>query len=149
MAGSWLGVAAAAAVAGLLMVWPARAGSAVEPASCTVTNYRTEGISAVSSAEYYVGSTLRLTTCVAYASGTDTNGTLQMLTNVTIEVTIGNTSTSTVYAGSVTDPARGLWGASVGVSNYTGQLYMQLKLTDENTNSFIYPWKTITKKSAL
>lgn len=127
----------------------ASASDAVEPASCTVTNWRSEGISAVSSLNYYEGSTLRFTNCVVYATGSDTNGTIQGLTDVDVDVTIGTSSTSVTYQASVTHAAAGKWACDVLVPSWTGQLFLQVKLTDVYTNSYIYPWKNISRQEPL
>jgi hypothetical protein len=138
-------VAAAVAAVGA-----ARAADAVQPAMVTVTNWRSDTISAVSAVTYYEGATLRFTNCVVYATGSDTNGTIQGLEDVDVDLTIGTTSTSHVYQATVDDVDDGTWSANITVPSWTGQLYMQLKLTDAvSTNSFIYPWKTISKQAPL
>ena len=148
--GSSFGCRIAVVIAALLFcVWPARAGDAVQPASVTINSYRTEGVSTLSAQEYYIGDTLRFTNCVAWASGTDTNGVRQGLSNVTVQVTLGTQTTGTTYTESVSDASKWLWSCDTTVPDLTGQVYMQLRLTDENTNSFTYPWKTVQRKARL
>lgn len=117
----------------------AGAGSAVEPASCAITNVRDEAVSYASQLVFYEGNSLRLTNCVMYA---DTAGVeLQMLTNVTITVSVGTTATNVDYVGTVTSASQGKWAATIVVPAFVTAPYVQVKITDEHTNSYIYPWK--------
>jgi hypothetical protein len=42
-----------------------------------------------------------------------------------------------------------LWWCSITVPTNITYPYVQVKLTDENTNSYIYPLKTINTKAQL
>jgi len=130
-----------------LSVLPVRASDAVVPATIAVTNFRDEAIGNISAVEYYNGSSLLFTNCVLYA-GTDTNSARQGLSNVAIEVKIGNTATSETYAATST-ATNGVWSCPVTVPTFAGYTYVQIKVTDVNTNVYIYPWKILNRKSAL
>lgn len=124
-----------------------RASDAVEPANVTVTNFRDEAIGNVSAVEYYYGTSLTLTNWVLFA-GTDTNSARQGVSNVTIEVKIGNTTTSDTWSVTGTS-TNGVWSCPVTVPSFAGYTYMQVKLTDVNTNVYIYPWKILNRKTPL
>jgi hypothetical protein len=106
-----------------------------------------EAVLPLGTESYYRSSTLRLTNCVAYA-GTDTS-TTQGLDGVTVEVRIGREGTNNVaYTGTVVEASSGSWWADVTVPD-SDSVYLQLKLTDTNSASYIYPWKIIRTKEAL
>lgn len=132
----------------IAVVSVAIAGDAVEPASTAVTNARNEAIVAIPG-NYYRGDSLLLTNCWCYSDGGTTT---QGLNNVTVEVTLGNSITNndytaTVYAiGGVTS----YWYvASVVPTGITSTMNLQVTLTDENTNSFTYPWKIVQHRAKL
>lgn len=135
----------AMAVSGL---FPARAADAVQPASCTITNFRSETESYISGQYYFEGTTLLLTNCVMY-SGTSTSSTPQGLSGVTIAVDVGTTTTNLSYAGTAISTNLGTWWASVTVPSNLPTVYVQVKITDESTNTFIYPWKYMRTKASL
>jgi hypothetical protein len=126
----------------------ARAGDAVAPAAVTFTNFRGEAENRIAETSFYRGTSLMFTNCVLYA-GTSTNSALQGLDDVDIEVKIGNTSTSITYVATGSDTNNGLWWCSITVPTNITYPYVQVKLTDENTNSYIYPLKTINTKAQL
>jgi hypothetical protein len=124
------------------------AADAVEPASVTTTNLRGESASLTVSAEsFYQGTTLLFTNCALYAS-TTTNAGLQGLDGVTVELRIGTTVASTAYSASV-QSTNGLWWCSATVPTNMTAAFVQVKITDANTNSFIYPWKTLLIQEPL
>ena len=137
-----------AAMAALLAVWPARASDAVEPATVTFTNVRDEAIWNISDVSYYEGSTLLFTNCAIY-SGNSTSSVRQGLVDVTLAIRIGSTATSTLYAGTADVASNGTYSCSISVPTNSGTSYIQLKLTDVNTNSYIYPWKILNRKQPL
>ena len=123
------------------------AADAVEPVSAAVVSKRGEAVLPLGTESYYRSSTLRLTNCVAYA-GTDTS-TTQGLDGVTVEVRIGREGTNNVaYTGTVVEASSGSWWGDVTVPD-SDSVYLQLKLTDTNSVSYIYPWKIIRTKEAL
>lgn len=135
--------------AGLVLIGSVQAADAVAPANCTFTNFRGEAEGYVSGTYFFTGSTLRFTNCITYA-GADTNSAVQGLSGVTVQVKIGTTTTNTAYTATVTSAALGQWMCDVQIpTNVTSTLYMQLKLTDSSTNSYIYPWKFVNVKTAL
>lgn len=138
LAGLVIGVAAGIAFA----------GDAVAPASCTVTNLRGEAQGYISSTYYFSDSTLRLTNCVLY-SGTSTNSAVQGLDAVSIELKVGTASTNITYAGEAIVASNGTWWCDITVPTFVSVPYLQIKITDENTNSFIYPWKIIRTQTSL
>jgi len=138
---------ALAAIA-LLQVWPAGAGDAVEPISTTFTNYRAQAVQTISSmGTIYKGQTLRLTNCVVMASTTATN-TIQGLDAVTVDVAVGNSSTNIEYEATVTSTNNGTWTLDFDVPDLSA-FFIQVKVTDANTNSYIYPNKNMTASESL
>ena len=124
------------------------AADAVIPASLTITNLRDEAQLYPTDTSYFEGTTLRLTNCVMFAGAT-TNSARQGLSEVTIQVTIGNTTTSATYTGTAQVETNGTWSAGATVPTNSGQCYLQIKITDSITNSYIYPWKILNHKKAL
>jgi hypothetical protein len=135
-----LGVAAVAATMAV-------AGSAVEPVTCTVTNVRGEAAASVSAGQIYRGSTLTFTNCQLYA-GTSATGAVQTLTNVLVEISVGNLSTNVEYTASSTNAAAGTWNATITVPDLASWT-MEVRLTDENTNQYIYPAKTFVSETSM
>jgi len=136
----------AMAAAGIMAAAIVMAADAVEPQTVAFRNIREEAETYASSAFYFVGTTLRMTNCQAFA---DTSGVVtQGLDEVTVEIAVGNTVTSIVYNATVTDAAAGLWSCDVVVPNLS-TFFIQTKLTDASTNVFIYPWKYGRSKSSL
>lgn len=135
------------AVLGLLGL-ASQGADAVEPASIGVTNVRDEVVGYASTTTFYSGATLRLTNCVMYA-GTSTNAAVQGLDGVTIDVSIGNTSSNVDYVGSVVVTNLGTWWCDVVLPTWTQNPYLQVKITDTETNVYIYPWKRLIVSEAL
>ena len=128
------------------------AGDAVEPATLSFTNFRSEATAFASATIYPEGDTLMLTNIVLYA-GTDTNSELQGLSNVVITVNVGRVSTNVAYTGtSEIDTDLGSFWCSINVpSDTVGDISnIQIKITDENTNSYTYMgWKKIHTAESL
>ena len=132
-------------------LWPLTsvfAADAVEPASVAVTSLRGEAIVAVSQSSFFEGTTLRLTNNIAYA-GTTTNSARQGLSNVVIEVRVGSLTTNVPYSGTVASATNGTWWCDIQIPTNLSSVYLQLKLTDATTNSYIYPWKVINISQPL
>jgi hypothetical protein len=123
------------------------AGDAVEPAKGAVICLREEGLSYINATEYYRGTTLLLTNCTLYA-GSTTN-TPQGLSNVTIQCKFGLPATNITFAGTVANASAGTWWASFTVPTNWESPFLQVQITDENTNTFIYPWKMLHTKAGL
>lgn len=136
----------ASALAALAMT--AVAGDAVEPANVTFTNFRAEAEAYVGSETYFELSTLRMTNCVCY-SGTDTNSAIQGLDGVTVTIDVGTTTTNVAYSGTVQVASNGTWYCDVTVPDVDGTPYVQVKITDASTNTYIYPWKILRTKASL
>ncbi len=132
----------------------ARADDYVAPATLSITNFR--GVAtgtAASESEFFMGSSLLLTNCVCY-SGADTNSAVQGLDGVTLELTLRPTAiTSTVVSASALVASNGTWYATatipVAEGGDTSWCWIQLKLTDATTNTYIYPWQKIITRKAL
>lgn len=134
-----------------VVAYPARAADAVEPASCSVTNFRGEAVTSLSAESFYMGATLLLTNCTLYA-GTGTNSAKQGLDEVSIELKLGDTTLATTYTGTVAGAtSNGSWWAALVVpTNSPGSpVWLQIKITDANTNSYIYPWRSLSRATAL
>ncbi len=125
-----------------------RAADAVEPVSVVWTNIRDEAQDYISSAYFYYGTTVRGTNLVMYA-GTSTNSARQGLDGVTIDVNIGTTSTNLPYVGAAIDASNGTWWVDFVVPSNIATVYIQTKITDTNTNIYIYPWKMMRTKEAM
>lgn len=114
----------------------------VQPSSCTTTNFRGEAQAYAAPGYYYEGTSLLFTNCVLY-SGADTNSGVQGLDGVTIELRVGSALTNRLYSGTVQEAAAGKWWANVTVPSNMSPAFVQVKVIDANTNSYIYPWKMI------
>ena len=115
----------------------------VAPASVTFTNARADVVNGTVSQTYYVeGTTLLMTNCVIYSGGT-TSSAVQGLDGVAIEIRIGDLFSSTAYTGTVISAASGTWWTSITVPTNYASTFLQLKITDASTNSFIYPLRII------
>jgi len=137
-------------IVGLLIVGAigVRAQGVVAPASVTITNFRTEAQSFISDSTYFNDTTLRFTNCVMY-SGATTNSSVQNLTGVTIEVSVGAASTNIAYSGTAQIATNGTWFSDITVPSFVSAPFLQVKITDASTNSFIYPWKIISSKASM
>lgn len=120
----------------------------VVPASCTVTNFRNEAVLNASDTAFYRGTTLRWTNCVVYA-GSTTNSAKQDLTDCIVTVSMGTASTNVDYTATVTSATGGVWSCDVIVPEFVTDIYMQLQVTDTNTNSYVYPWKRIINRLSM
>ncbi len=126
----------------------ANPGDVIESVTNYIVNARTDSGTGNIGGSYYKGSTLLLTNCYAIAAG----GTTQGLDGVTIDISVGNTATNTDYTGRVytVSTSTNRWWQTITIpSNVSGTMYLQVKLTDAYTNSYIYPWKMITFKDAM
>lgn len=126
----------------------AKAADAVAPQSTTFTNFRDEGIGYISSTPFYRGTSILLTNCVLFA-GADTNSAVQGLDGVTVAIEWGTTASSTSFPATVISTNLGTWAASFVIPTNWESPYLQVKVTDSATNSYIYPWKLVITKAAL
>lgn len=138
---------AAIVLVGILFAFPVRAADAVEPLNVTFTNARTDTVSFLSNTEYYEGTSILFTNCLLKTTG----GATQSLASVTITVTIGRPETNVDYTASIQNTNGGLWflTATVPTGSVGNQCNFQVKLTDVNTNIYIYPWKKIYTKISM
>ena len=135
-------------VCGLLSVVgsiPVPAADAVQPASCAITNFRGEAISSIPGT-FYRGTSLLFTNCVLY-SGAGTNSAKQGLSGVAVEVRVGTTESNVAYTATVTD-TQGVWSCTATIPALS-MSEVQVKLTDVNTNIYIYPWKHLLADTPL
>ena len=131
----------------LLAVWPAKAADSVEPASCTITNKRSEAEVGISGT-YFKSTTLLFTNCVMY-SGTTTN-TRQGLDGVTVVATVSDGSySSNITATAISTNLGTYWFSLNLATNFANQANVQIKITDGNNNVYIYPWKVLNLRSPL
>lgn len=138
-------------VAGLAMIIVAAvavASDAVEPASASFNCLREEGEAYISGVQYYRGTSILLTNCVLYAGAT-TNSARQGLTDVTIDLNWGTAASNIHYTGTVIAATAGTWWASFTIPTNWEAPFLQVKITDVNTNVYIYPWKLISTKGSL
>lgn len=123
------------------------ASDAVEPAQLTLTHLREEGTKSASSVTFWRGDTILLTNCTLY-NATTTNGAVQGLSNVTVTVTVGTTALSTLYTGTVDSVTGGTYWVSVSAPT-TGTVFVETTITDDQTNSYTYGWKSLSLKDKL
>jgi len=138
-----------AIVGGLILagILPARADSQVEPQTCTFTNKRAEAAQSVTWAgTLYRSGTVLFTNCLLYA---DSLGlTVQTLTNVTVQVSVGSLTTNIDYTATVLSTNGGTWFKSVTVPDLASWT-IQVKITDSLTNTYIYPAKVMTAEQSM
>ena len=126
----------------------ALAGDGVAPASTNIINRRTDtGTGSISSTVFYKGSTLLFTNCYMFTA----SGATQGLDEVVVDINIGNTSSNVAYTGNVyvVSSVTNKWWRSVEIPDITGTMSVQIKVTDANTNIYIYPWQNLAVKSSL
>jgi|GEM_PF-5325707 len=124
-------------------------GDRVEVATASITNCRGDSSGAyINGTYYYEGTSLLFTNCVLH-SGSTTNSDVQELSNVTVQVMIGTTSSSTTNTATIQSTNNGTWQCTVTVPTDQSSPNVQIKITDYWTNSYIYPWKAMKCKEAL
>ena len=122
------------------------ANDVVTPATASKALARSPTLDAIPGA-FYKGTTLLLTNmqCFSDAAGVVTQG----LTGVAVYVTAGPVGAVTQYTGTVNNATAGLWWCSITAPTNTGDLFLQVKLIDASTNTFIYPWINFWTKDVL
>lgn len=115
------------------------------PDSLSITNRRGEAEEHLAHSAYK-GQPLLFTNCYALGAG----GT-QDLSNITVVVTVGTPGTRNSATGTVTSATNGAWTATVTIPDaIAGRMaFIQVKLIDSLTNSFIYPLKRIGLQEEL
>jgi len=132
-----------------LVIGSVIAGDAVQPATLTFTNFRdTASIPQPTTTEYYQGTSIRLTNCVMYA-GADTNSSPQGLNDVDISVSMGNESSATDYTGYASDASNGVYYCNGTVPSGMDWFYIEVTITDANTNSYTYQWQKVLTRDPL
>ena len=132
----------------MALVTAAMAGDAVEPASTNVVNTRGEGELRIGGS-YFRGTTLLLTNCYMFADG---GSMTQYLDGVTVEISVGNSTFTNVYTGTVYASSAAytdMWWQAISVPELTGKISVQTKITDVNTNIFIYDLKPLSTQVSL
>jgi hypothetical protein len=122
----------------------------VTPANTSITFLRGDTSVEVSGGPFYKGVTLLLTNCVLYAGAT-TNLGVQDLTSCSITCKVGSVTTAYVTsAGTVQSAAAGTFWVSFTVpTNLDNAAILQVTVYDNAGNSYTYPWKNISIRSAL
>ena len=124
----------------------------VEPAQVEVTFLRDTGGGFVSDTEFFRGDTIRLTNCVVY-TGATTNTAVQDLTGITLSLIAGNTAytNNTSTTGNILVATNGTFWADVVIpTNQPGiNPYIQLTITDGDSDSFTFPWEQAKAKDKL
>ena len=127
-----------------LPIAPCLSADSIAPASVTFTNCRGDVANTkISNTPFVEGTTLLLTNCVIYSGGT-TSSAVQGLDGITVEIRIGDLFSSTAYTGTVINAASGTWWKAIPVPTNYQSVFLQLKVTDAATNSYIYPLRLIT-----
>ncbi|OQY26095.1 MAG: hypothetical protein B6244_14345 [Candidatus Cloacimonetes bacterium 4572_55] len=118
----------------------------LDPATTAITNIRTDSANAfVPGGDFYKSTTLNLTNNLCLIGGT---GTVQDLTDITVELRLGSITTNLVYTGNVSDAAAGLWGIQLTTPTNANPR-VQVKLTHTNGTIYIYPWKVLRTAQSL
>jgi len=118
--------------------------SLVRPVTYQLTWYRSESAQAATAdngetAVY--GTQILFTNCVLYDATTNAQGG----TNLTVVFRIGNATEGHYIYTATYSPANTSWWAYATIpAAVTGTCYVQAQITDENTNTFVYPRKTIS-----
>lgn len=119
-------------------VWPAAGADAVEPQSISGLRMLRDVPNVVSTTNivYVQGASFRFTNCICYADalGVVTQG----LDGVTVEVGLGNSTTSTWYTMTVADAANGTWWGDAAELPSFASVFWQLRLTDSTSQTNIY-----------
>ena len=136
-----------AVLCALLLGVGAYAADAVEPASMTFTNFRSEAVGPVpGGGTLYRHSSLLFTNCLCY-TGTDTNSAIQGLDGVTVVVSVGNLSSNVDHTATL-DVNGTNWWVSFTLPDLAS-MHVQVKVTDTNSNSYIYPNKTVSAEQSM
>lgn len=133
----------AAVLAGIFGL--ARAADSVEPATLCATNNRGDNATYYTDAIFYKGASLLFTNCVLQTTGTVVQG----LSDVSIQLKWGNATSNQVFTPSVTSTNLGKWTLNMTVPTNWDMPSIQIKITDSQTNSFIYPWRLVHVKAAM
>lgn len=121
---------------------------ALDPQTATITNLRDEADGYVSTNEYYRGTILLFTNCVAY-SGTSTSSAREDLTGVSIVVKAGLLTSNTTYSGTAQVATSGTWSCSITLpTNQWSEISLQVQLTN-SAAKYIYPAKFIKLRPSL
>jgi hypothetical protein len=139
----------AAALILSLAIGAAHGADAVEPSTCSITNIRGETEVAIPGT-FYKSTTLLFTNCVLY-SGNTTNA-RQGIDGVTVTATVsdGSAASSTSVVATAISTNLGTYWFSVNLrTNLSNQANVQIKLTDAQNNTYIYPWKVLNMRSPL
>jgi hypothetical protein len=132
----------------LLLAFVVQSAGALEPATASITNLRSETSAAyVSPDEFFRGMPLLLTNCIAFA-GSSTSAPRQDLSGLDLSLSIGTVESNLTNTAFASDPTNGTWWALITVPTNWDAPALQLKLSD-STNTFIYPWKIIKTKQPL
>ena len=120
----------------------------VDPATVVVNCLRGSEVTDISSETYYTDSSLMITGTIYNAAST--NGAVQDLTDVDIEVKFGNVSQgSNIYTGTVSDATSGTFYVIGTIPTNKSPINVQYKITDTNDVSYIYPWHNVKVKDAM
>ena len=121
---------------------------ALEPATITITNLRSEAVSAASADTFYRLDQIVFTNCVVY-SGTSSSSAVEDLTGVTVLLSWGDSVISGSSTIATVTSTAGVWGATVTLrTNDVARTYFQVQLTNSTTR-FTYPLKYIDVRSKL
>ena len=119
----------------------AQSADAVSPISITFTNKRDEAVQTLAGRTVYQGVSLCFTNCKMYA---DSGGsTPQGLDGCTVRVSVGTLATNIDYTATVLSAPNGTWWRTVTVPALS-TFNIQVKVTDSNTNSYIYANKVLS-----
>ena len=119
---------------------------ALDPATVTITNIRSDSANAyVPGGSYYKSSTLLWTNCICYVASTSA---VQDLTDITMELRVGSTDTNVPYVPTAMVATSGTWWVSMTTPTNANPV-VQMKLTHTNGTTYIYPWKILRTAQGL
>ena len=122
-----------------------KAADTVDPATITGTNNRADSLTYFSETIFFKGASLQWTNCSLQTTGTVVQG----LSGVTIQMKWGSAGTNVTFNQVVTSTNLGKWSLLMSVPTNWDNPSIQIKITDANTNTFIYPWRLIHVKDAM
>ena len=128
---------------------PAPADDAITPQSVTVTNWRdTASIEYSSDVIFVQGATMQWNMFLAGVAYSTNGYTAQGLSNVTVQVSIGNSTTSTLYTASIINASNGQARVSAPLPAMS-KVYWQPRAVDANTNTYYYQQQMLHAEPAL
>lgn len=134
-----------AAIVSMLAVLGMKA-FALDPATITFTNFRDKAsIELATDAKYWQGDTLRFTNMVAF-SGATTNSARENLTDCSVTVVLGDSTSNLTFSGGIQNATAGTWKCETTVPA-VDPCYIQVTVTQTNTGTNYTYWTSKAQTS--